>query len=76
MDAEKERLFWRRFHQKTIDYLVPSVARPWYRRHAERYISAHSGLRFASHTSETLSTYLDVLGRQDELRDWQFREFQ
>jgi len=74
MDAEKERLFWRRFHQKTIAYHVPPVARPWYRRHAERYISAHSGLRLASHTSEMLSTYLDDLGRQGELRDWQFRQ--
>ncbi len=74
MDAEKERQFWRKFHQKTIAYHVPSPARPWYRRHAERYISAHSGLRLAAHSPDTVSSYLDDLGRQGHLRDWQFRQ--
>ncbi len=74
MDAEKERQFWRRFHQKTIAYHVPPPARPWYRRHAEHYISTHPGLRLAAHTPDTISKYLDDLGRHGHLRDWQLRQ--
>ena len=74
MDAEKERQFWRRFHQKTIAYHVPPPARPWYQRHVEHYISAHPELRLAAHSSDTVSSYLDDLGRQGKLRDWQFRQ--
>jgi len=74
MDAEKERLFWQRFHQKTIACHVPPPERPWYRRHAERYITAHSELRLAAHTPDTVSKYIDDLGRHGQLRDGQFQQ--
>jgi hypothetical protein len=68
MDAEKERQFWRRFHQKTITYHVPLPARPWYQRYAEHYISAHPGLRLVAHTPDMVSKYIDDLGRHGQLR--------
>ncbi len=74
MDAEKERQFWRRFHQKTIAYHVSPPARPWYRRYAEGYISARPGLRLVAHTPDRVSKYIDDLGRHGRLRDWPFRQ--
>ena len=74
MQQESIDRFWDNYISKTKSYNVPEKSVRWYIKHVERYIHAHPGLRLARHTTQTLSDYLDDLGRTKGVADWQFKQ--
>jgi len=53
---------------------VPEKSRCWYVKHAEDYIKSHSNIRLAQHSESTVTEYLEKLGRNTRLTDWQFKQ--
>ncbi len=49
---------------------IPEKQRRWYVKHVEAFIKAHSGRKIKSLTSQEVSEYLDMLGRQNQLLGW------
>ena len=66
--------FWRKYLSLLESHGVPERARPWYRRRVEEYLEAHSGAPVRSHGREQVKDYLQVLGRNTALEDWQYRQ--
>lgn len=66
--------FWEKYIEKTNAYGVKSEVARWYVRHVERYINAHKDIRLSTHTGVDLDLYLDEIGRNSRLKDWQFRQ--
>ena len=73
MPTLSESRFWDKFIVKTTSYNIRSDVARWYVRHAEQYIKAHKK-RLAMHTAEDVEKYLTEKGRNQILRDWQFRQ--
>ena len=71
MDSSVSR-FWDNFINKSISYGIKPVVVRWYVKHAEDYIKAHKTRRLAEHTPQILERYLNEIGRQSNLKDWQF----
>lgn len=66
--------FWDKYIEKTKAYGVKVEVARWYVRHAEQYIDAHKDIRLSTHTESDLDLYLDEIGRNTRLKDWQFRQ--
>ena len=62
--------FWEKYLSKTVSYQVPERARRWYVRHAENFITAHSGRKLSSLSAQDVLDYLDVIGRNERIEDW------
>lgn len=73
MDDSVSR-FWDKFLSKTISYKVPERARQWYVRRVEAFINAHAGRRLATLAGQDVRDYLDVIGRNERMTDWQFQQ--
>jgi integron integrase len=66
--------FWDNFVEKTKTYgLKPATVR-WHVKRAEEYIKAHPERRLAEHTVQEITAYLQVKGRNSQLKDWQFAQ--
>lgn len=63
--------FWDKYIEKTISYGVKSDAARWYVKRCEQYIKHHEPLRLIEHTPEIIHRYLEKLGRNIQLEDWQ-----
>ena len=72
--AEQEQRFWERYIKSLNDQGINQPADRWHVVWAERYIRAFPGLRLADHTGETVSGYLETVGRQRDLKPWQYRQ--
>lgn len=66
--------FWHNYLSILEKHSVPERSRPWYRKHAEMYISSHKSIRLAEHTQEMVECYLPAKGRLPNLKEWQFRQ--
>ena len=66
--------FWHNYLSVLEKSGVPRVARPWYRKHVEAYVAAHSATRLTQHSSAHVDDYLAAKGRNPKLREWQFRQ--
>ncbi|MEE9343726.1 MAG: hypothetical protein V3V12_08855 [Gammaproteobacteria bacterium] len=51
---------------------VPEKHRRWYVKHIEYFIKAQKGRRIKTLTADDINHYFDVLGRQNQLKSWQF----
>lgn len=71
---ERVTRFWQRYLQVLEKYRVPENARPYYRQRVQAYIDAHSGHRLTSHGPSDVSRWLEEIGRNRWLSDWQFRQ--
>jgi hypothetical protein len=63
--------FWTNYLSLLKKKSGPDKALRWYRLRAEQYIQAHPEKRLATHTPSDVTTWLDAIGRQAELTDWQ-----
>ena len=65
-----------RFWDKYIILLGKQGIKPaqhrWYVRRIEQYISHYADQKLVTHTAEQVTSYLQMLGRQRSLQDWQF----
>jgi len=66
--------FWQRYMDVLELFRVAQKRRPWYRRHVEGFIRDSPTERLASHTPETLASWLERQGRSPALPDWQFQQ--
>jgi len=71
MDDSVSR-FWDNYISKTVSNNVPEAARRWYVRDIEVFIKAHSELRLSDVTEAVLVLYLEKIGRNSGLKDWQY----
>lgn len=53
---------------------IPQNQRRWYVKHIEGFIEAQRGRGIRTLSTAGLSQYLEMLGRQERLTDWQFRQ--
>ena len=66
--------FWARYLAVLETFRIPDRSRPWYRKHVQGFIDAHSGSRLRDHTPELVVQWLESEGRRNDLEDWQFRQ--
>lgn len=66
--------FWDNYLSLLNKNNVPTKALKWYRLRVEQYIQAHPEKRLATHSPSDLTTWLDAIGRQAELADWQLAQ--
>lgn len=66
--------FWRNYLLILKNHPIPKHSHPWYRKHVQKYITAHKHLRLASHLPENIDQYLNAKGRLPGLEEWQFRQ--
>ncbi|WP_078118457.1 integron integrase [Thiosocius teredinicola] len=67
-------LFWHNYFSVLERSRVSVDVRPYYRKHIERYINAHRGLKLADHLPAQVNRYLTERGRDTYLKEWQFRQ--
>ena len=66
-------LFWKQFAETLTQFHISAKAIPWYRRHIEGFIADHPDIRLRSHTAESVERWLEHIGRNPHISDWQFR---
>lgn len=64
--------FWDRYIKNLLKQGVKESERRWYVFRAEQYIKSFSDKRLTNHSAEDTTRYLESLGRQGDLEDWQF----
>jgi integron integrase len=74
MESDSIERFWDKYIEKTKRYEVPPKSVRWYVKRAEEYIKAHSELRLAQHSASHVESYLQDLGRNCRVTDWQFKQ--
>jgi hypothetical protein len=53
---------------------VPERQRRWYVKRIEEFIKAHEGRKVKSLSGSDIQRYFELIGRQDRLAGWQFRQ--
>ena len=51
---------------------IPEKQRRWYVIRLESFIKAHSGRKIKSLSGQDIHRYLEMIGRQNSLKGWQF----
>ena len=74
METDSVERFWEKYINKTKTYKVPDKSVRWYVRRAEEYIKAHSSLRLTQHSPYQVEAFLQDLGRNNRISDWQFKQ--
>ena len=74
MTEQSVSQFWDKYINKTKAYNIKNDAARWYVRHAEAYIKAHQGRKLAQHKLEDIKKYLKDKGRNNQLKDWQYKQ--
>jgi len=73
MDESISR-FWDKYIDFSKAYTNKEVVINWYVRHAEAYIAVHKNVRLHRHTAENVCDYLEEIGRDRNLLDWQYKQ--
>lgn len=67
-----------RFYDNYLKFLdkasIPQNQRRWYVKHIEGFIEAQRGRGIWTLSAAEFNQYLEMLGRQERLTDWQFRQ--
>ena len=66
--------FWEKYIEKLNENSIPTKSKRWYVKRVEDYIKAHCNIRLAQHSESTVKKYLEKLGRNYRLTDWQFKQ--
>ncbi len=66
--------FWSRYLEVLRLFRVPKKALPWYRKHVQGFIDDHPGIRLQQQTPGDLQLWLEKLGRNPLIGEWQFRQ--
>lgn len=73
-ESDRVRAFWRRYIAYLKTQSVPAGALPWFRRHVETFIAAHPDDRLPTIDPGQVERFLDALGRNGHLQDWQLMQ--
>lgn len=74
MSVESETRFWDRYIEFLTRSHIKKEHQPWYVRHIERFIAKTRGVRLADHDANSVTAYLEELGRIRSLNSWQFSQ--
>jgi hypothetical protein len=66
--------FWTGYAAILKQFRIPPRVIPWYRRHIQGFINDHPGIRLKSHSPGSLERWLENLGRNTAVQDWQYRQ--
>lgn len=66
--------FWHNYLSTLDENGVPVGSRAWYREHVEMYMASNEYDRLATHNPQMISRYLIEKGRNQNLKEWQFRQ--
>ena len=73
-DSRQVSRFWDRYRNILLKHKVSQKSQHWYARHVERFIKALEERRLSEVDARTVSAYLDGLGRNPRLEDWQLSQ--
>ncbi len=73
-NPESVERFWDRFIAIVHHNKVKEPFDRWYVIRAEEYIRFYDGKRLQQHSRQDVEDWLHVLGRRDDLKDWQFKQ--
>ncbi len=73
-NSETIKRFWDRFINISVKQGVGESYLRWYVIRAEQYLKANPGKKLAQHSADDVNAYLKNLGRNETLKDWQFRQ--
>jgi len=74
MEAETTDQFWENYIDKTQLNKVPPKSVRWYVKRVEEFIKFHPNTTLNQHDNKSVESYLDKLGRNPRLEDWQFKQ--
>ena len=74
METNGADQLWERYVEKTKGCNIPPNSIRWYVKRVEDYLRVHSELNLHQHSAEHVDNYLQALGRNSRLQDWQFRQ--
>jgi integron integrase len=66
--------FWDRYQAILNVNRVPERNQPWYQKHVEQFIAFQPGVRLVQRSAEDVQNWLQSLGHQPQIADWQFRQ--
>ena len=66
--------FWECYFETLQLFRVPDKSLPWYRKHIETFIEYTPNIRLVNRDSVNVEQWLNQLGRNPNLPDWQFRQ--
>jgi len=72
--SDAKTRFWDRFIQFLSDQGIKDTVRRWYVIRIEDYMAANMGKKLTQHKPDDVNTYLQKLGRNGHLKDWQYRQ--
>lgn len=70
-DSRSISKFWGDFKKEAAEQGVKESAQRWYVIHVEQYIKAAEGRRLREHGPADVTGYLERLGRDPRIKDWQ-----
>ena len=73
-NIEMVERFWDRFIALVRQNKVKEPFDRWYVIRAEEYIKFYDGKRLQQHSSQDVESWLHVLSRKNDLKDWQFKQ--
>ena len=68
---DKVSRFWERFREKLTGQGVKAPAQRWYVVRVEQYIKVSHGKRLREHAPADVTAYLEQVGRDARIEDWQ-----
>lgn len=74
METDAEKGFWKKYIEIIARHNIPTKSQRWYVKRVEDYIKAHPTTRLSQHSASTVETYLENLGQNFRLTDWQFKQ--
>jgi len=66
--------FWDKYIALTQRFGVKKDVARWYVKHVENYLDKHQNHKLKSHTKDDMEKYLEELGRNRNMKDWQFSQ--
>lgn len=66
--------FWSRYIDLLHHFRIPEKVIPWYQRHVQGFIDDHPDTRLLKHSPESIEGWLEQLGRNPQITEWQYRQ--
>ncbi|MET0123768.1 MAG: integron integrase [Candidatus Thiodiazotropha sp. 6PLUC9] len=66
--------FWQNYTVMLKRFRIPPKSIPWYRRHIEAFLADHPNVRLRSHSTKSVTDWLERIGRDTNINAWQYRQ--
>lgn len=72
--SDKENVFWGKYAECLIKYSIQGHNAEWQVRRAQEFVYGLEGLKLNDVSSAYFDSYLDVIGRNSEMKAWQVKQ--